>query len=442
MNIIGAFADSFLYHISSSEKQKQIQQKRLKKLVAYAKKNSPKLSELYADIGDDFSLQDLPVTDKQMIMENFNDWVTDRSISFDELKKFTDDKSNIGTLFMGKYIVAATSGSTGYPLLYLLDKPHQNTTAAESMLDNAMKHHPICMLYSGGSFLVSTGILLENMKRFPFIKGSIKLLDSSMPLPQLIEQLNTIKPKSIFAYVSTMEQLSEEYIKGNLKVELKEIVCGGEKLSENMRQYLKETFGCNVKSMYGCTEAGNVAYECDCGHFHIFNGWNIIEPVDADNNPVPCGQRAEKILLTNLANRTMPIIRYEVTDSVILHDDICECGKKSPWIEVEGRAVNKLLVFKSGDKEIKISPISVYVLLETMPQIRLFQFILHGYDRIELRITFMPDADEQAVFEEAKATLTDYLHSNGVDNVEIYLSDKQPQIDPKTLKLKTVYQEL
>lgn len=442
MNIVEAFVDSFLYHMSSREKQKQIQQKRLKKLVAYAKKNSPKLAELYADIGDDFSLQDLPVTNKQMIMENFNDWVTDRNISFDKLKKFTDDKSNIGTLFMGKYIVASTSGSTGYPLLYLLDKPHQNTTACESMIDSAMKHRPICMLYSGGSFLISTGILLENMRRFPFIKGGIKLLDSTMPLPKLVEQLNKIKPKSVFAYVSTMELLAEEYTKGTLKVKLEEIVCGGEKLSENMRQYLKEAFGCSVKSMYGCTEAGNIAYECDCEHFHIFNGWNIIEPVDANNNPVPCGQSAEKILLTNLANRTMPIIRYEVTDSVILHDDICKCGKKSPWIELEGRSANKLLVFKSGDNKIKISSMTVYLMIETMPQIRLFQFILHGYDRIELRIIFMPDADEQAVFEEAKTTLTDYLHSNGVDNVEIYLSDKQPQIDPKTLKLKTVYQEL
>lgn len=441
MNIARSFVNSLGYHMSSREKQQLIQQKRLKNLVTYVKKNSSKLAELYADISEDFCLQDLPVTNKQMIMENFNDWVTDREVSFEELKKFTEDKNNIGTPFMGKYIVASTSGSTGYPLIYLIDKWHRNTSASESMLDNAMKHRPVCMLYSGGSFLVSTGIILENMRKFPFIKKYLKLLDSSMPLSELVNQLNNIKPKSIFAYVSTMELLADEYKNGNLKVELEEIVCSGEKLSESMRKYLKEVFGCRIKSMYGCTEAGNVAYECDCGHFHIFNGWNIIEPVDANNNPVPCGQRAEKILLTNLANRTVPIIRYEVTDQVILHEDMCECGRNDPWLEVEGRETNKLLLFKSGDEKIKISSMTVYVMIETMETIRLFQLVVHGYDSIELRITFMPGVDEKAVFEEAKTTLINYLHSNGVDNVEIYLSEQPPQVDPKTLKLKTVYQE-
>ncbi len=441
MNLLRAFMDSSIYHKQSREKQKLIQHKRLKKLVAYVKKHSPKLAELYANIGDDFSIEDLPVTNKQMIMENFNEWVTDRKVSFEELKKFTEDKGNIGTTFMGKYIVASTSGSTGYPLIYLIDKSNLNSAVAESMMDNAMSHRPVCMLYSGGSFLVSTGIILENMKRFPFIKGYLKLLDSTVPLSKLVEQLNEIQPKSIYAYVSTMELLAEEYKNGNLKIELNEIVCSGEKLSESMREYLKETFSCSIKSMYGCTEAGNIAYQCDCGHFHIFNGWNILEPVDANNNPVPHGQKAEKLLLTNLSNRTMPIIRYEVTDQIIMHDDICECGKKDPWIEIEGRAAHQALIFKSGNKEIKISAMTVYVMLETMETIRLFQLILHGHNSIELRINFMPNVDEAAVFEEAKTTLTNYLHSNDVYDFEIYLSDKQPQIDPKTLKLKTVYQE-
>lgn len=441
MNIVRSFANSLSYHMSSKEKQKLTQQKRLKKLVAYVRKNSPKLAEMYADIGENFSLQDLPVTNKQIVMENFNNWVTDRNISLEELKKFTEDKNNIGTPFMGKYIVASTSGSTGYPLIYLIDKWHRNTSATESMLDNAMKHRPVCMLYSGGSFLISTGIILENMRKFPFIKKYLKLLDSTMPLSELVSRLNEIKPKSIFAYVSTMELLADEYKNGNLKVKLEEIVCSGEKLSDTMRSYLKDVFGCRIKSMYGCTEGGNMAYECDCGHFHIFNGWNILEPVDADNNPVPYGQSAEKFLLTNLANHTMPIIRYEVTDQVILHDDICECGRKDPWIEVEGRAVNKLLVFRSDNKDVRISSMTIYVMLETMDSMRLFQMVVHGYDKIEMRINFMPGVDEKSVFEEVKTTLTNYLHSNGIDNVEIYLSDLQPQIDPKTLKLKTVYQE-
>lgn len=442
MNIVGMFLQSLHYHWSSKERQEKIIQKRLKRLISYVRVHSAKLSELYSGIEKDFSLEDLPITNKKMIMENFNEWVTDSDVSIEKIKEFADDKNNVGKRFKNKYIVASTSGSTGYPLLFLIDRTSIDSSVAESMLDSAMKYRPVCMLYSTSSFLISTGILMENMKRFPFIKRYLKLLDSTLPTNKLVSMLNEIKPKSIYSYVSTMEILADEYLSGRLKISLKEIVCAGERLTPKTRKYFSEVFGCKVKSMYGSTEAGNIAYECDYNHFHLYNSWNIIEAVDANNNPVPYGQPAEKILLTNLSNYTVPIIRYELTDRVIIHDNPCPCGKKEIWLELEGRSVNNLLIFMSGEREVKISPVSVYILLETMDTIRLFQLVLHGYNKFEFRIDFMPMVDETAVFDEAKSKILSYLHQNGIANVEIYLSDKKPEIDPKTLKLKNIYQEI
>ena len=151
MSMVGMFFNSLHYHLSSEEKQKQIIDKRLKKLMAHVKEKSPVLSEMYADIGEDFSLQDLPVTNKQMIMENYDQWVTDPDISLENLKKFMADKSNIGKRFMGKYTVVSTSGSTGYPLLFLMDRPSIDSTVAESMLDSALSCYPVCMLYSASN---------------------------------------------------------------------------------------------------------------------------------------------------------------------------------------------------------------------------------------------------------------------------------------------------
>jgi hypothetical protein len=54
---------------------------------------------------------------------------------------------------------------------------------------------------------------------------------------------------------------------------------------------------------------------------------------------------------------------------------------------------------------------------------------------------FMPGVDKEAVFEKVKATVSEYLQKNGVENeIDFYLSDELPQVDPVTGKFKSVYQ--
>ena len=68
----------------------KLQQQRLRELVNYAKANSPYFAELYANIGDDFKLTDLPVTHKVTLMEHFNDWVTDRRLTREMVEEYVD----------------------------------------------------------------------------------------------------------------------------------------------------------------------------------------------------------------------------------------------------------------------------------------------------------------------------------------------------------------
>src|SRR6266436_5075795 len=49
-------------------------------------------------------------------------------------------------------------------------------------------------------------------------------------------------------------------------------------------------------------------------------------PVSSRGHPVPPGERADKIYVTNLFNHTLPLIRYEITDEVTLLDEPCRCG--------------------------------------------------------------------------------------------------------------------
>jgi len=126
LGYIRIFFQALIFPLLPYKKRKKIQKRRLKKLVRHVKANSPYFARLYKDIGEDFNLSDLPITTKEMMMENFDDWITDSSINWMQVDEFKRDKSNIGRRIKNKYMVAETSGSTGYPATMLHDKTHQN----------------------------------------------------------------------------------------------------------------------------------------------------------------------------------------------------------------------------------------------------------------------------------------------------------------------------
>ena len=105
----------------SREKNLKLQEKRLKELVDYARKNSPFYKSLYAGIGEEFNLQELPLVTKPQMMASFDDVLTDRNISMKRIDDFTSDIDNIGHKLDDKYLVFKTSGSTGVPAVILYD---------------------------------------------------------------------------------------------------------------------------------------------------------------------------------------------------------------------------------------------------------------------------------------------------------------------------------
>ena len=77
---------------------------------------------------------------------------------------------------------------------------------------------------------------------------------------------------------------------------------------------VEATWSAPVANGWAASESNGGAFCCPAGAgFHIGEDLNIIEPIDEHGNPVPRGQPLAKILLTNLYNRIMPLIRYEIT---------------------------------------------------------------------------------------------------------------------------------
>ncbi|MCR4780289.1 MAG: phenylacetate--CoA ligase family protein [Ruminiclostridium sp.] len=421
----------------SGEKLRELQQKRLKKLVAYARKNSPYYEKLYSGIGEDFELSDLPPTDKPGIMANFDSVLTDRAVTMERIDKFTENTDNIGRMIDGKYLIFRTSGSTGNPAVVLYDKRAVDVSSAVAALrtfarkedfDRFMEHgRRTAGVFADHGFYLACGMSRYLQLKMPR-KNTKITVDVNAPEEQIVRELNEFQPAMLSGYPSNLSLLADL---AGLDISPDVIITGGELLTDSIREKLSGRFGCYVQTHYSCTEGGETACECSERHLHLNEDWVIFEPVDKDNRPVGCGARSDKVLITNLSNFIQPFIRYELTDRVILHDEKCACGRSTRWVEIEGRT-DDILTFEGG---ISVAPMSLYKILEEVKEIRRFQLIQHPGDRLELRLTA---DDPEKAFETAKHDLLTFLESKGVVGAEVFLSDKAPEAHKVSGKFKHI----
>lgn len=180
-----------------------------------------------------------------------------------------------------------------------------------------------------------------------------------------------------------------------------------------------------------------MACECREHHFHINDDWVIIEAVDKQGKPVPCGVQADKLLLTNLFNFTQPFIRYEVTDRIVMHDQPCPCGNPSPWLTLEGRTDDVIFFVQDGNK-IRLPPLAVYATLKEVHELRRFQLVSYADKHVELRLEPVAGVSKPEAFEKAKTAFEDFLKVYGVSGVMVGLSDASPMQDAVSGKFKHI----
>lgn len=435
------------YEKMSTEKKQEIRKKRLEEIVTHARENSPYYRKLYQDVPQDFKLEELPSTDKQTLMANWNDWVCDRELTLSDVEQFMEDVDNIGRKCKKKYMVYTTSGSTGNPLVAVYDSNANNVMggiaacrsyARSEDLKAFMKRGKKSIgVFADEGFYLGNSSIRSRLISMPWKKKQLAVSSALYPIPKIVKQLNEFQPDMLGGYPSHLELLIEEAKAGRLHISPVIIMTGGEYLSDALREKLADTFQCYVQTSYSCTEGGTVACECRKQHFHINEDWLIVEPVDKDGNPVPDGVLSDKIYLTNLYNYVQPYIRYEVTDRVIMHHEPCGCGKTTPWIELEGR-MDDVTAFMGEEKVIKVAPLSLYAVLKEIHGIRRFQVLVYPRNRVELRIEENAGVNRVEVFKSAKESLEAFLKMQGITQITVILSEEKPKQNPNSGKFKHV----
>ena len=139
---------------------------------------------------------------------------------------------------------------------------------------------------------------------------------------------------------------------------------------------------------YGSSEAVGLTYECAAQRLHVNSDWYIVEPVDEHDHPVPLGQMSHDVLVTNLANRVQPIIRYRMGDRIAISPDACPCGSPFPPIRVIGRT-DDILKFRTpqGDT-IQILPLAIATVAEETPGVASCQLIQTEPQKLSVRASW------------------------------------------------------
>ncbi|MCO4253450.1 hypothetical protein [Pseudarthrobacter raffinosi] len=181
-------------------------------------------------------------------------------------------------------------------------------------------------------------------------------LDVTAPIEETVAALNQFQPRVLVGYASALKPLAAEQRAGRLRISPQGVMSASEVLSPPTALELEAAWGSGPFDVYAATETAGIASPCNYRNRHVYEDLLIIEPVDQAGNPVRAGTTGAKLLVTVLFSRTLPLIRYEMSDTVRLGGRGCPCGRPFTLLEdIEGR-IEDVLQLPGKEGEVSVHP--------------------------------------------------------------------------------------
>ncbi len=115
---------------------------------------------------------------------------------------------------------------------------------------------------------------------------------------------------------------------------IRRVIYIGEGMDATLRRRVEDTFGAQVFSYYGASETSALGIECEeHSGIHLFGSRTLFEIERDSSNP---GQG--ELIVTTLAQRALPLLRYRLGDIALPRQGICGCGLEEPRVDVMGRS--------------------------------------------------------------------------------------------------------
>ena len=393
---VAAHADTLMERMQwPRERLLAHQHERLRATLQRAVEASPYYrARIGALVERDAPFDEFPVLTKPELMANFDTIVTDPSLTRTRVEEHLSGP-DAGALLQSKYRTVATGGTSGVRGLLVYDEAGWLSSIANSLRLQRM--------LGVGPSTRSVGIgapspLHVSHRWFVEVRASRPAspsLDVTMPIEAVVAALNIYQPEAITTYPSFMRTLAAERRAGRLAIQPLFFRSGAEALTTEVADLVREAWGVPVYNGYASTEVGVMAQECTRQDgMHLAEDLTVYEVVNDRNERVPHGQWGTRVLVTTLCNEVMPLIRYELSDIVVLDDHPCPCGCSFLRVRsIEGRREDLLRFVGTNGGFVDIPALRLRMHLVGAAEIRQFQ-VARMRDGLAITIALEPGANE------------------------------------------------
>lgn len=373
----------------------KFQKLNLTSIIRHSYDNVPYYRQIFDDIGlvennivNISKFKDIPILTKDSIRTHWDELIS---------RDYTTRKS----------FYNSSGGSTGEPLKFIQDDNYLKWRNATNyyyyynfLNVNEYSVKKIILwgsekdLFSGG---LGPRATMTNWLTNTVFLNSFKMSENQMN--KYINIINSFEPVLIRGYAGSLFELAKYAKRKNIKMyKPRLLISAAEMLRDEMILEIESVFGTKVYNFYGSREVSGLAGECNKGQMHTFNFWNYLELLNKDNSPVNGGEEG-KVIVTNLFNYSMPLIRYEIGDVAILGTKRCACGSPLPTIEkITGRITDHfhLVNGTTVPAEFFIHLIGVVC---NKGFIMKFQVIQEDYNKIRILVVPEKKLDEADIME-------------------------------------------
>lgn len=407
------------------------QARRLAALLAHAQQASPLMREHLAGIDAARTpLTELPVSRRDLLMAQFDRWVTDPALRLAELRRFTADPTRIAEPWLGRYLVWESSGTSGLPGVFVHDAAtlavydalealrRSEPQAWRRWLDPAQAGERLVFVGATGGHFASLVSLRRLQQLQPWRGAALACVSILQPTAALVAELNALMPTQLATYPTAAALLADEAAAGRLHIHPHTVWTGGETLGPAQRRHIAQQLGCPVRDSYGASEFLPIGWECRLGALHVNADWVLLEAVDDRLRPVTPGTPSAGTLLTNLANHVQPLIRYALGDRIRVAPAPCACGSPMPVVTVQGRHDDRLQMAGAQGQLVTLLPLALSTVLEE--QAGLYDFTLVQRDRHTLLLQLpLPAEVATAALARGCAALAAFARHQGVDRPQV-----------------------
>ena len=377
---------------------------------------------------DSCTVQDFPPLTKDLLLQHYDDIVTDKRVTRATIEAFLSRSRNPLDLLEGDFLVVHTSGSSGKvtPIVWHKMDWFRGLVNFARVLPPKLQTKLAFIGATDGHY---AGVTMSQSSGWGPLWWTHRVMafDIRKPMSDLITELNTFKPSVLIGYAKALRDLSVEKTSGHLKITPKRILSGGEPLTADDRILIVSAFGVPVMNTYAASE-----------HMLVAVGYPGLDGMIIQEDDLIVEAHSDHTLITNLLNKTLPLVRYRMDDVLCLRE------KPDP-----GWPAHRIIEEIIGRQEHAPRFINESGQLDAIHPIVFVEFFVRGLDAFQIVVTddesfvflavVRPDRPQAETVKDIKHRLEEILTTKRMGNVKYTVELIQHlSADPATGKFQLI----